>query len=341
MKPHFRIDNRFGQHLAERGLSVAEVLARARLAPGFFERDKVDATTEELFALWAAVGEISADPAIGLLLGSEDRLEHYNPISVAMLYTRSFAEALDRAARYKKLSCPEEIEILTQGDEHSARFRWLLAEREAPDCLVDLVFAWLVTIGRRGTGLGTAFSPLRVELRRPARSARVYERHFGCPVAFGAAADALVFRRADVERPFLTHNAEFLAILAPHLEAELSRQRAQQDLVEQVKGAIKRLLVGRRPDLEDVARDLCVSPRTLQRRVAAQGRTYQQLLEEARRELSRRYLLDTKLELNEAAFLLGYEDASSFFRAFRQWEGVSPGRWRKEQGSGRGEGAVA
>jgi AraC-like DNA-binding protein len=51
-------------------------------------------------------------------------------------------------------------------------------------------------------------------------------------------------------------------------------------------------------------------------------------MQEARRELARHYLQHSSLELNETAYLLGYEDAHSFFRAFQQWEGDSPGEWR-------------
>jgi len=80
--------------------------------------------------------------------------------------------------------------------------------------------------------------------------------------------------------------------------------------------------------LEHVARELRLSKRTLQRRLTEDGITFQQLMEEARRELARHYLLHSSLELNETAYLLGYEDANSFFRAFHEWEGTSPGQWR-------------
>jgi AraC-like DNA-binding protein len=73
---------------------------------------------------------------------------------------------------------------------------------------------------------------------------------------------------------------------------------------------------------------LRLSTRTLQRRLFDEGITFQQLMEDARRELARHYLLHSSLELNETAYLLGYEDANSFFRAFQHWEGTSPGQWR-------------
>ncbi len=96
-----------------------------------------------------------------------------------------------------------------------------------------------------------------------------------------------------------------------------------------MKGVVKRLLAGGRPDLEEIARALGASVRTLQRRLGEGGITFQQVVEQARRELARYYLLQSSLDLSEIAYLVGYEDANSFFRAFHQWEGAPPGRWRE------------
>jgi AraC-like DNA-binding protein len=131
-----------------------------------------------------------------------------------------------------------------------------------------------------------------------------------------------------LDRPFVTHNAELLAMLAPQLEAELNDRQSRQTIRDQVKKTLKRLLAGQRPSILEVARELNLSARTLQRRLTGTGLTFQQVLEEARRELARHYLLQSSLELNETAYLLGYETANSFFRAFRHWEGTSPGQWR-------------
>ena len=138
----------------------------------------------------------------------------------------------------------------------------------------------------------------------------------------------MVFHKADMELPFVTHNADLLGIVAPQLEAELTEQLAHKTFSEQAKGILKHLLAGRRPGIHDLARDLHLSTRTLQRRLTEQGLTFQRLLDEARRELAHHYLLHSSRELNETAYLLGYEDANSFFRAFHQWEGTTPGQWR-------------
>ena len=211
-----------------------------------------------------------------------------------------------------------------------------------PPVLVDLCFAWVVAIARRGTG--GLVHPKRLELRRKAEHREMYEAHFGCRVTFGADQNGLVFRREDLERPFVTHNADLLATVAPQLEAELSRSVVPKAIGEQVKQILKGLLAGRRPSIEDVARELRTSSRTLQRRLAEDGATFQQLMQEARRELARHYLEHSSLELNETAYLVGFEDAHSFFRAFNRWEGSSPGDWRanrkraRRQPSATGEG---
>ena len=194
---------------------------------------------------------------------------------------------------------------------------------------MDVCFAWIVGIGQRGTG--RPLNPKRVELQRAPAHREMYEAHFRCPVKFKSNQNALIFSRPDMELPFVTYNADLLAAVAPQLEAELREQLAQKTFSEQAKGILKRLLAGQRPGLDDLARELHLSTRTLQRRLTEQGITFQRLLEDARRELARHYLLHSSRELSETAYLLGYEDANSFFRAFHHWDGTSPGQWRLHQ----------
>lgn len=293
---------------------------------GLFDQEKILVSTEEFFALYRGIAEASSDPGFGLKLGTEERVERYDPIKIAALSARSFRDAVERLARYKQLTCPEEIRLVERGNECAVQFVWLLAHETEPPLLVDVCFAWILGIGRRGTG--RPLNPKRVELERASTHRDMYEAHFHSPVKFKSDRNALVFGKADIELPFVTHNAELLAIVAPQLEAELTQQLAQNTLSEQAKAVLKRLLAGQRPAIQDLARELHLSTRTLQRRLTEQGITFQRLLEEARRELARHYLLHSSVELSETAYLLGYEDANSFFRAFHHWEGTSPGQWR-------------
>jgi AraC-like DNA-binding protein len=269
---------------------------------------------------------VSGDPAIGLSLGADPHFERNDPAAIAALCSESFRDALGRMARYKQLTCPEEIRVSGRRDETAIEFAWLLARQAEPAVLVDVCFAWILAIGRRGTG--TPIAPLRLTLTRPSAHRRVLEEHFGCRVHFEADRNAVVLRTTDLERPFVTHNAELLAMLAPQLDAELGEHQSQLPLAERVKGLVKRGLAGQRPSIRSVAQRLGLSSRTLQRRLTGDGLTFQELVEGARRELAHHYLGQGSLELNETAYLLGYKDGNSFFRAFQQWEGTTPGEWR-------------
>jgi AraC-like DNA-binding protein len=137
-----------------------------------------------------------------------------------------------------------------------------------------------------------------------------------------------VLQTSDVNRPFTTYNEELLKILGAQLDNEIEARRAAQNVEEQVKHTLKRSLAGRRPSLQDVAQDLHLSVRPLQRRLTDSGVSFKKVVEDTRRELARQYLQQSTVELSETAFLLGYEDTNSFFRAFHEWEGTSPGEWR-------------
>lgn len=331
MTNRFRVSSTLPRKLKELGLSPDTVLRQAALPMGLFNQDKILVSTEEFFALYRGIAESSGDPGFGLKLGTEERVERYDPIKIAALSARSFRDAVERLSRYKQLTCPEAIRVVKRGNESAVRFVWLLAHEEEPPLLVDVCFAWIVGIGHRGTG--RPLNPMRVEFQRPPVHREMYEAHFRCPVKFKSNQNALVFSNADMELPFATYNPDLLAIVAPQLEVELAQQLAQKTFTEQAKGILKQLLAGQRPGIQDLARELHVSTRTLQRRLTEQGITFQRLLEDARRELARHYLLHSSLELNETAYLLGYEDANSFFRAFHHWEGTTPGQWRLLQKS--------
>jgi len=329
MNKHLRFSGSTFSKLEEHGVSASAVLRRAGLPQEYAKQPLVRLKTEELFALWNAIGEVSTNSAIGLLLGTENRTERFHPIGLAALSSETFGAAMDQMARYKQLTCPEEIQQKKDYDEWSIQFHWLLAEEVEPQVMIECAFAWVLSIARHGTG--TRLSPLRVEFVQARSTVKAMERHFGCPVLCGCPRNAIVFRAADAERKFVTRNDELLGLLAPQFEKELEQENADENFIERVRSAIQQQLTGRRPTIEDIADALHISSRTLQRRLQEEGSSFQHVLEEARHQLARRFLNNSVLELNEAAYLLGYEDGNSFVRAFRGWEGVPPATWRQQQ----------
>ncbi len=203
----------------------------------------------------------------------------------------------------------------------------MYARGEDPGLSLDTALAALVEVGARGTGQN--LRPEGIELRRPADALGLYEKHFGCPVTYGARYDAVTFSARHTERPMINPNPQMAALIEPQLEAELA-ERLGSTWVDRVRAVLKRMMAGARPSVDDVASQLHQSSRTLQRRLAEEGTRFQDLLDEVRMALARTYLVESELTLGQIASLVGYDEPHSFHRAFRALEGVAPGRWRTE-----------
>ena len=311
------------------GVDAARVLREASLPRSRFESGKAQLTTREFFALWRAIERV-ADAAgtrdVGLRLGAEVPLHQYSVASMAALHAATLGDALTKLGRYKRLVCPEDLTVETARREASVRFQWLLGEGAPPAFLIDGTFASVVELASRGTG--ETIVPKRLELSRRKRDEAMLQSHFQCPIRFDAAADLLVFDAAVLIKPFATHNADLLAMLVPGLDAELKNRFGARSLVDDVREALTRRICGERPNVEKVARELGLSARTLQRRLEELDTTYQSLLDDVRHQSARRLLANTDLDASEVAFVLGFEELNSFTRAFRNWEGTTPSRWR-------------
>ena len=317
--------------MRELGIDEARVLELAGVSPALYRSARPRFSTRQFFGLWQAIGEVGGDPATGLRMGEHNAIEHAEAILLVALYSADFHEAMAKIARYKRLVCPEEITLEYVDRTAIAHYRWTAAENHAPATLTDAMFASALGLVRRGTG-NSAITPRRVEFtrRRPADAlAAMYADYFGCNVFFGADRDLLVWDAATMREPFLTHNEDLLDLLLPGLEAALHDYAKAASLAEQVAAILGRSMRGERPSVEAVAKQLHMSSRTLQRRLADEGTSYQQQLDLVRQQTARRLLVSTELEAGEIAFFLGFEEINSFTRAFHHWEGTTPNRWRE------------
>src|SRR6185503_2596407 len=254
MTDRFRITQAWAQRFAQEKIAVPALLRRAGLPAALFQQEKIYVTTAEVFALWRSVAEMSPEPGFGLKLGTELRFERSHPVAIAGVCSRTFGDALQRLARYKQLTCPEEIRVHKKTQETSVEISFIEAKEAQPDIMVDLGLSWILNVGRRGTD--GEITPLRLELTRPVMNRALLERHFGCPVRFKADRDALVFRSSDLDRPFVTHNEELVTIIGTQLDSELKARDASVNGGQQVKNTLMRSLAGKRPTLRDVAHEL-------------------------------------------------------------------------------------
>lgn len=232
-------------------------------------------------------------------------------------------------ALYKQLCAPEPIHIAEEGELCTIELVWIYSDHPEPPMLISITMATLLTIGRLGTG--QPLTARLVEFSYPIRNVQALEAFFGCPVRVGAGRNRLTLHRRDLERPFISYNEELLEILILAMDRSLEEKQRSLSITEMVKWLMKRSLAAGRPDIQVIASELWMSDRALQRRLTDESTNFKQLLTDARREKALEYLSDPLLDLKEVAFLLGYEDQNSFFRAFRQWEGDTPSNWRAEQ----------
>lgn len=317
------------ERLAALGVDVAQVLRRASIPRSRFQGARAYVTTGEFFGFWRALGEVGVARDLGLRIGGEAQPHQQHVASMAALHSPNLGEALKRLARYKRLVCPEQITIDVVRGEARLRFEWLLAEEGPPAMLIDGVFASVALLARQGTGKPIALR--RIELARRRADEPMLRKHFGCDVRFDAPLDRMVFDAKALDEPFVTHNAELLEVIVPGLEAALNEDASRRSLADDVRTALSQRISGERPAVEKVARALGMSPRTLQRRLEQLGTSYQELLDDVRRQSARHLLANTDLDSGEVAFLLGFEELNSFTRAFRGWEGTTPTQWRAKQ----------
>ncbi|MGV8830919.1 MAG: AraC family transcriptional regulator [Devosia sp.] len=284
--------------------------------------------TDDFFRLWSAADEALGDHSAGLRIGAEGIDKGYSVASLVALHAPDFRKALAALSRYKRLTCPELVEVDAVGDEATVRYRWLQATGAVPRLLVDMTMASLNSLARHGTA--GQVTPLRLELaRRPADSA-LLRQHFGCPVVFGASHDAMVFDRAALDVPFVTADGGAFARILDGFEHRIARGEGYSALVGTLRVTVARQLSeGRPPSLAAVANRLGLSKRTLQRRLDEDGTSFLQQLAEVRRTTAGRLLANTDIDTVAIAMLLGFVEPNSFARAFRAWEQTSPLRWRE------------
>lgn len=327
-----KLPQAFWRSLDHLGLPPAVVLRQARLPATLHLNTTGLVTTAQMFAVWTAIETLTGDPGFGFKIVEASDSAGHQPAFLAACYAADFRDAVARVARFKGLGDCEKFRFEERHGEFSIFKDWPHATEPEPQILIDLTFAYLLELGRRGTGQD--IRPVRIDFARTAPVIDVHRAYFECPIRFGAPCNAIILRSSDLDRPFPGHNAEFLDLLTPALAAALGELRVDTTVGEQVKVVLKRTLASGRPEVADVARDLGMSERTLQRRITDEGATFRALLAEARQELGRRLLSDSSMSVDEVACLLGYQDTSSFYRGFKEWEGVTPNHWRAQNVSG-------
>jgi AraC-like DNA-binding protein len=191
----------------------------------------------------------------------------------------------------------------------------------------ELTMGMFVNLLRRLLGADWTPDEIHFEHPRP-EAAKDHEQAFGAAVYFGQPTNGLLFRPPDLNQRTGRGDLARLTELCAELTV-LTGGPGAPSLLNRAKGEIRRSLASGAPQIEQIAQALDLPRWTLQRRLADQGLTFSQAVEQVRQDLSRLYLAQPHIPLADIAQLLGYSEVSAFSRAVKRWAGTSPARLRR------------
>ncbi|TDT40360.1 AraC family transcriptional regulator [Halospina denitrificans] len=253
---------------------------------------------------------------------------HVGVLGYLVLACETLGDAMLAYQRYERLFYGEQLaQIDTDGTD--AEIRWPQTPEPLGQKADGVAIAALVTFLRRQLDDPPPPSGIAFHDVVSPEQASAYEAFFDCPVVFGDDFVRVRFPLHSLQMPMPRRDPTLRQLLNRQADALLQTLSRDQLLEEQLHRNLLRLLAEGDPTLERMARRLHMAPRTLQRRLARHGMSWQQWLDHAREQLARQYLADPGLNLNEIALLLGFSEQSAFTRSFQRWTGETPGGRRR------------
>lgn len=314
--------------LSEAGLDVDDLSRRAGY-PERFDRLSASELGDVFARLWPLACADARDPLLPLRVGDAIPFGTYEVVDYLASACSNVADALERIARYFRLITSDVHWHL----EPSAQHLDVIVRCVVPG--VDRVRASALYV------LGVTFGRFRRLCKGPFRFEAVafafppppdhgaLTAYFDCPLTFGAA-DTHVRLSKEVASLALERSEPTLrSILERHAAALLEEELAAVDPLAEVRQAVRARLEEGTPVVDEVAKAIATSPRTLQRRLRTEGTTFTRLVDRERRRAAEAYLGDPRFAVADVAYLVGYRDPSAFVRAFRRWTGITPRQYRR------------
>lgn len=324
------------QYLERHGVSTAESMRTSGITLGLPPTADDRVPGGQVERLWQFAIARTGDRLLGL-----HTTEVYSPgtldiLGYVVLSCRTVGEVLERLSRYARLlNDGMRIEIVREGKRAYCQVQtvesmdnYLLRNS---DQAIDTVWGGLARELARLTAKPLAAS--EVWFRHAVASAadaREYERVLRAPVKFGASADRFIIPVSHLDEPILSANPMLLRTFEQHADAMLMRMEKQGTRSHQVAQVLAQRLRGAVPPLSEIAKELAMSDRNLQRALRNEDTSFQKLLDEVRRDLAISHLANPETSAGQVGFLLGFSEPSAFHRAFRRWTGHAPSSYRRE-----------
>lgn len=269
-----------------------------------------------------AAAELGCDD-FGLRLSTRQGLEILGPVALIARHAETVGESVEGIAKYLHVYSPAiaiAIEPLGPGE---ARYSFSILAARLPSRGQVEELALGVALQAFRLLIGRSFRPLRVALphaaiSKPAR----YRDFFDADVQFEQDHCGFDLRADQLAQPLARDDPLVHDLAARYLES--SAATAPDQPIEALRALIARALPTGQCNIETIARAVALHPRTLQRHLAREGLTFEQIVNTVRRDQARRYLVETTMSMSQLSVLLGYSEQSSLTRACRSWFGASP-----------------
>ncbi|WP_374547934.1 AraC family transcriptional regulator [Rhodoblastus sp.] len=313
--------------MADVGFDTAPLLKAATLDPAILHDRNIRVPTEKMSLLWRAAAELSGDPSIGLIGAAAPLPGNFDILGYAMLSSPNLRAAMHSISRYMRLvSDAAELTLEPAEEFVNVRFNLFGGRETIPRQRIEFDLLTILNFFRWVAGRPA--EPVSVQIvYPPSRDLARYAESFRCPVKFNAEFNGWVYTATALDARMPAFNP----IVAQLHENLLQQEVAAFDgtgLSMSVRREITRQLPSCEPRRDSVAHALNVSDRSLRRRLREEGTSFEKLLDSTRCDLAQNYLTRPNLSTAEVAYLLGFADPGTFFRACRRWFDTSPTQLR-------------
>ena len=299
-------------------------MKKAVLPEDLFARRSPSLTAEEYFRFMRAVDTLSPDDETPIKLAASDNIETFSPPIFAAFCSRNALTCLKRLAQYKPLIGALLYRVEETENEVSVEIVPSDEELELPEILIGIEFAFIIGLIRKATK--EQIVPLRAASKQKMHNT-AYAAFIGADIVT-ADRNQLVFSRTDALIPFINCNESMWSFFEPELNRRLSMMDTDDSYAARVRSALMELLPSGECAIEDVAAKLGYSKRSLQRKLQEENTNFQKQLNHTRELLAKYYVGSSDMQTEDIAYLLGYQDTSSFLRVFAVWTGQTVSEYR-------------
>ena len=319
--------------LREFGVAPGPLLKAFGLSEDYFRHPDNTISYELMGRIVTASARATGCAHFGLLIGQRGNASTLGAPGFLLRHAPDVVTALNEVISNLDLHDRGAAPFIEVGDETTLfGYAIYLPGIEGTDQIGDAAVAIMWNIMR---GLcGSAWEPLEICFRHdPPADLGAHRRFFQAPLRFNAPHNALIFSTSWLARPVQLADP----LLHQHFLQHIGDMRhySNQDFREKAYQALLALLGSQRCTLNELAKHFSMHQRTLNRRLKDSGTSFRELYAEARHQTARQLLCDTRSSVENIASLLGYSDVTAFNRAFSQWEGVPPAKWRRQSAPAR------